>query len=531
MIRIQQIHLTLDEDLSLIPSKILKKLHIAKEDLLSYRIHKETFDARPRHMQFSYCVDCKVKNEIDILKKAIKDVTKTPDERYHMPKKGVVGMAHRPIVVGFGPAGMFASLLLAQMGYQPLVLERGQCVEERIESVEKFWKEGILNPESNVQFGEGGAGTFSDGKLTTRVKDTRIRKVLEEFVRFGAPEDILYAAHPHIGTDLLRNIVKKMRKEIIALGGEVRFCTCLKDVLIEKGSLVGVVANEETIPCEQLILAIGHSARDTMRMLMKRGFVIEPKAFAIGARIEHPQTLINQAQYKEFANHPRLKNAEYRLTFAASNGRGVHTFCMCPGGYVVPSTSVTGGVVVNGMSEHARDGENANSALLVQIRPDDFGMDAEGAIRYQEELERKAFVAGGSSYKAPAQLVSDFLNHRPSNVFGTVKPTYELGVTLTDLHQVLPTYVTDAMEEAIVGLDQKLKGFAFGDAILTGVETRSSSPIRIMRDRPGCLALQLKGVYPCGEGAGYAGGIVSAAIDGLRCAEQLIETYHYQAVE
>lgn len=528
MIRIQQIHLSLDEDLACIPNKIIKKLHIAKEDLLSYRIHRETFDARPRHMQFSYCVDCKVKNEAELLKHFKKDVVKTPDESYHLPTKGCVGLAHRPVVVGFGPAGMFAALLLAQLGYEPLVLERGECVEERVASVEKFWKEGILNPNSNVQFGEGGAGTFSDGKLTTRVKDTRIRKVLEEFVRFGAPEDILYAAHPHIGTDLLRNIVKRMRKEIIALGGEVRFNTCLEEVFIEKQALVAIRANEEVIPCEQLILAIGHSARDTYRMLMKKGFVIEPKAYAIGARIEHPQELINEAQYKEFAHHPKLKNAEYRLTFAASNGRGVHTFCMCPGGYVVPSTSMSNGVVVNGMSEHARDGQNANSALLVQIRPSDYGMDAESAIAYQEELERKAFVVGGSNYKAPAQLVSDFLNHVPSTAFRSVKPTYERGVTLTDLHLVLPSYITDAMEEAIVGLNQKLKGFSYPDAILTGVETRSSSPVRIMRERMTCSALQVEGVYPCGEGAGYAGGIVSAAIDGLRCAEQLIQIYHYK---
>ncbi len=528
MIRIQQLHLTLDENLTVLPSKIINKLHIESQDLISWHIYKETFDARPRHMKFSYTVDCKVKNESHILKQHYKDVVKTPDEKYYLPKKGVVGLKHRPIVVGFGPAGMFSALLLAQMGYCPLVLERGECVEKRIESVNEFWEKGILNAKSNVQFGEGGAGTFSDGKLTTRVKDTRIRKVLEEFVHFGAPEDILYAAHPHIGTDLLRNIVKKMREEIIRLGGEVRFETQLEDVLIQHGELCGVVANGEEIPCEQLILAIGHSARDTMRMLMNRGFVIEPKAFAIGARIEHPQALINQAQYKEYADHPRLKNAEYRLTYPASNGRGVHTFCMCPGGYVVPSTSIEGGVVVNGMSEHARDGENANSALLVQIRPEDYGNEPEKAIAFQEEIEHKAFQVGGSNYKAPAQLVKDFIQQKPSTAFGSVKPTYALGVTLSNLYDVLPEYVCDAMKDAILGLDQKLKGFAFPDAILTGVETRSSSPIRIVRDRDDFMAMQVKGIYPCGEGAGYAGGIVSAAIDGLRCSEQLIKTYIYE---
>lgn len=527
MIRVQQIHLTLEEDMSILPEKIIKKLHIDDEDLISWRIHKETFDARPRHMQFSYSVDCKVKNEDKLLRHAHKDISKTPDEHYRMPQKGTIGLKHRPIVVGFGPAGMFAALLLAQMGYYPLVLERGERVEERIKTVEEFWKNGILHTESNVQFGEGGAGTFSDGKLTTRVKDVRIRKILEEFVRFGAPEDILYAAHPHIGTDLLRDIVKEMREEIIRLGGEIRFSACLEDILIEKGELCGVVVNGETLPCEQMILAIGHSARDTMRMLMKRGAAIEPKAFAVGARIEHPQELINVAQFKHYAHHPRLKAAEYRLTYPARNGRGVYTFCMCPGGYVVPSASMIGGVVVNGMSEHARDGENANSALLVQIHPEDYGNDAEAAICFQEEIEKTAYKVAGETYQAPAQLVKDFLKHQPSKTLGSVKPTYALGVTLTDLHKVLPAYVCEAMEEAIIGLDKKLKGFAYEDAILTGVETRSSSPIRILRKKEDCTAIQIKGMYPCGEGAGYAGGIVSAAIDGLRCAEQLIHLYHF----
>lgn len=528
MIRIQQLHLTLDEDLSLLPNKIIKKLHIDQEDLLSWHIYKETFDARPRHMKFSYIVDCKIRCEEKILKKHYKDIIQTPDEKYYLPKKGTLELKHRPIVVGFGPAGMFSALLLAQMGYCPLVLERGESVEKRIKSVNEFWKQGSLNTKSNVQFGEGGAGTFSDGKLTTRVKDTRIRKVLEEFVHFGAPNDILYEAHPHIGTDLLRNIVKNIRKEIIRLGGEICFETMLDDINIQDGSLCSIIANGKEIPCEQLILAIGHSARDTMRMLMKKGFMIEPKAFAIGARIEHPQSLINKAQYKEFANHPRLKNAEYRLTYPAKNGRGVHTFCMCPGGYVVPSTSIEGGVVVNGMSEHARDGENANSALLVQIRPDDYGNDPEKAIAFQEAIEFKAYQAGGCNYKAPAQLVKDFLLNQPSTMLGSVKPTYALGITLTNLHNVLPSYVCEAMQDAIIGLNQRLKGFAFPDAILTGVETRSSSPIRIIRNNDNYMAQQIHGIYPCGEGAGYAGGIVSAAIDGLRCAEQLVQTYIYE---
>ena len=524
MIRIQQIHLTLEEDMTLLPEKIIKKLRIAPEELLSWRIHKETFDARWRHMQFTYTLDCTLKHEENVLKHPHKDITKTPDERYRMPKKGVVGLVHRPIVVGFGPAGMFAALLLAQMGYQPLILERGECVEKRVKSVEHFWKEGILNTESNVQFGEGGAGTFSDGKLTTRVKDVRIRKILEEFVRFGAPEDILYTAHPHIGTDLLRDIVKRMREEILRLGAEIRFSTRLDDILIEKGEVCGVVANGEVIPCEQLILAIGHSARDTMRMLMKRGVAVEPKAFAVGARIEHPQRLINEAQYKAYANHPRLKAAEYRLTYPASNGRGVYTFCMCPGGYVVPSASMEGGVVVNGMSEHARDGKNANSALLVQIFPEDFGSDHPLAgMLFQRELEERAFLAGGGSYTAPVQTVGSFLGKGKGEA-AEVTATYRPAVRESSLDEIFPAFMTEALREALPAMGRKLKGFDRADAVLTAVESRSSSPIRILRDKTG-MSLRKQGIYPAGEGAGYAGGIVSAAVDGIFVAEKIAEKY------
>lgn len=528
MLRIQQIKLSLDESVELLPLKLIKKLRIPKEELLSWRIYKESLDARKEtDVHFTYCLDCKVKHEAAVLNKHIKDVTHVQEYHYVYPKKGIVGLQNRPVVVGFGPAGMFAALLLAQMGYCPLVIERGQCVEERVKSVEDFWQSGSLHPQSNVQFGEGGAGTFSDGKLTTRSKDLRVHKVLEELVRFGAPADILYTAHPHIGTDLLRDIVKQLRKEIIALGGEVRFSCCLQDLIIEKGELCGIVINGEQIPAEQLILSIGHSARDTYRMLQNRGVTMHPKTFAIGARIEHPQTLIDQAQYKGHAGHPRLHAAEYRLTHTASNGRGVYTFCMCPGGSVVPSASMEGGVVVNGMSEHARDQENANSALLVQIRPEDYGEHALDGIAYQEALERKAFQMGGGNYRAPAQRVEDFLKHKASQAMGSVKPSYALGVTPCDLHALLPDYVTSAMEEAIIAMDRRLKGFAMNDAVLTGVETRSSSPVRLERDKACLQSLSVSGLYPCGEGAGYAGGIVSAAIDGIRCAEQIIAMYQY----
>lgn len=532
MLRIQQLRVSLDEEINILPTLIQKRLRIESEDLLAYYIVKESIDARKEDdIHFTYCVDCKVAHEKVILSKKIKDVVKAPKEYYAMPDKGCVGLQHRPVVIGFGPSGMFSALLLAQMGYHPLVLERGECVEKRIESVEQFWNQGVLNPSSNVQFGEGGAGTFSDGKLTTRVKDTRIKKILEELVRFGAPEEIKYQAHPHIGTDLLRRIVKNIREEIIRLGGELRFETKVEDFIIEKGELVGLVTKQETIPCEQAILAIGHSARDTYQVLAERGFSLQAKSFAIGARIEHPQAMIDEAQYKRHVGHPRLKAAEYRLVHNATNGRGVYTFCMCPGGSVVASASQDGGVVVNGMSEHARDQVNANSAVLVQIHTSDFGDDPMKGIQYQEEIEQKAFQLAGGTYKAPAQLVKDFLQHTPSTSIGNVKPSYPLGVTLCDLHDVLPSYVCEAMIEGIQNFDRKLKGFAMDEAILTGVETRSSSPVRMERDKESLQSTSIKGIYPSGEGAGYAGGIVSAAIDGLRCAESLIRIYHYEEKE
>lgn len=528
MLRIQQVKLSLDEDVTLLPTKIIKKLRIKKEDLLAYHIVKESIDARKEQdVQFTYCIDCEVRDELAIIKHKRKDITQTPDLTYQMPTKGVIALKHRPVIVGFGPAGMFAALLLAQMGYRPLIFERGGNVEQRIISVEKFWREGILDSNSNVQFGEGGAGTFSDGKLTTRSKDLRVHKVLEELVRFGAPKEILYMAHPHIGTDNLRSVVKNIREEIIRLGGEIHFHTKMEDIQIQHGHISAVIANGKEYPCEQLILAIGHSARDTMNQLIERGVAMQAKAFAVGARIEHPQSFINAAQYKGNAGHPRLGAAEYRLTCTASNGRGVYTFCMCPGGSVVPSTSTVHGVVVNGMSEHARDLENANSALLVTIRCEDFGNDPRKGMQFQETLEKKAYEIAGATYQAPAQLVKDFLNHQKSKHIGRVTPSYALGVSLCDLHAVLPAYVCEAMEVGILHFDRKLKGFAMDDAILTGVETRSSSPLRIERRKDDYISINVEGLYPCGEGAGYAGGIVSAAIDGLRCAQSLISMYSY----
>lgn len=523
MLRIHQIKLSLEEDLDCLPKKIAIKLHRNESQDFTYRIVKESIDARKGSVLFSYVVDVKIDKEETYLK--FKDVSIAPETMYQMPTSGTKEMQGRVIVAGFGPAGMYAAYLLAQKGYQPLVIERGDDVETRVEKVMKFWESGELDETCNVQFGEGGAGTFSDGKLTSRSKDLRSYKVLEEFVRFGAPESILYEANPHIGTDLLRGIVKAMREEIISLGGEVCFASQLRDVKIIDNEIHEIQVNDTWIPCGALLLAIGHSARDTFEMLSKQPITMESKAFAVGVRIEHPQTLINKAQYKEFANHPKLKAAEYRLTYTSENGRGVYTFCMCPGGSVVASASQQGGIVVNGMSEHARDLENANSALLVQVSPDDFGKGILDGVKFQEALEKKAFALGKGNYHAPVQLVKDFLQNKPSTAFGEVKPTYLPGVTLCNLQELFPDFINDSLLEALPAMDRRLRGFGSGDAIMTGVETRSSSPIRILRDQESLQSVSITNLYPCGEGAGYAGGIVSAAIDGIRCAEKIIETY------
>jgi len=523
MIRVHQVICTLEEDPSLLKEKCAQKLHIPLSDIRCLRIYRESIDARKEPLRFSYTVDLEVKNGQKLLHK--KDVERTPDATYRMPVCGKEAGKGRVIVAGFGPAGIFAALLLGQMGYRPLVLERGEEMDKRVGKVEAFWKNGILDPDSNVQFGEGGAGTFSDGKLTTRSKDLRSRKVLEEFVRFGAPADILYAAHPHIGTDLLRDIVKRMRKEIVRLGGEIRFASPLLDVDITEETITRVLTKEGWIDCKALLLAVGHSARDTFEMLINRQVYMEQKSFAVGVRVEHPQTLINEAQYKAYARHPRLKAAEYRLTHTSKKQRGVYTFCMCPGGSVVAGASETGGVVVNGMSEHARDKENANSAVLVQVHPCDVGSHLSDGIAFQRNLEQKAFAMGNHAYDAPVQLMKDFMHHRCSTMIGGVKPSIQPGYTLCDLHDILPEFVSEALEEAFVVFDQKLHGFLLDDAVLTGVETRSSSPLRIVRDRESLSSLTVCNLYPCGEGAGYAGGIVSAAIDGLRCAEQIIQRF------
>ena len=527
MIRVSGIKIGIDESQDILPSLVAKKLKITVADLLEFRIFKESIDARRGSVNFVYTIDVHVKNEDSFLRKKIPGVAQTPVLAYEMPPKLDSPIATPPVVVGFGPAGMYAALLLAECGYNPIVLERGQDVDARAASVDLFWKDGILNPESNVQFGEGGAGTFSDGKLTTRVKDLRGRKVLEELVAAGAPPEILYEAHPHVGTDLLRGVVKNIRKKIIALGGQVLFNTKAEDFEFTDGQITSVITNKkEVIKTNHIIIAVGHSARDTFTTLFEHKLDMSAKPFAIGVRIEHPQKLIDTAQYKEFAGHPKLGAAEYRLTHQASNDRGVYTFCMCPGGFVVPSASIPETVVTNGMSEHDRAQENANSAILVQVSAADFGSDHPLAgMHFQRDLENHAFILGGSNYKAPAQLVSDFLANRPSTALGTVTPSFATGVTLTNLHDLFSEDICTTIAEGIRAFGEKLHDFDLGDAVLTAVESRSSSPVRMIRDTDTLQSTNMRGIYPSGEGAGFSGGIVSSAIDGLKCAEAVIANY------
>ena len=527
MLRVSNIKISIDEDPSIIEKLVLKKLKIKSSDLVKYYIYKESIDARKGNISFVYTVDVQVKNEDKVLNKHVKDVVKIKELKYEGVESGTEKLDKRPVIIGSGPAGLFAGLVLAQRGYKPLLLERGLDVDKRSEDIDLFWKERKFKNNSNVQFGEGGAGTFSDGKLTTRIKDIRCRKVLEELVNFGSPEEILYSHKPHVGTDILKGVVKNIRNEIIRLGGEVRFDSKVTDICRVDNGIESITINDnEVIETNIVILAIGHSARDTYEMLHERGVHIIQKPFAIGARIEHPQELINKSQYKDFHNHPRLGAADYRLIEHTSNGRTAYTFCMCPGGSVIASASNEGQVVTNGMSEHARDKDNANSAFLVNVVPGDFGSDHPLAGMYfQEKYERLAYELGGQNYNAPVQLVGDFLNDRISTKIGSVKPSYEPGYTFVDLRECLPQFVTETMKEALSGFDRKIKGFAMNDAVLTAVETRSSAPIRIVRDEETLESINTRNLYPCGEGAGYAGGIVTAAVDGIKCAEKIIGKY------
>jgi len=517
MLQVNQITCSLDQDMNQLKGLIAKKCKIKEDDILSYTLIRQSFDGRKQP-----CFKLSVLLETSQEKKLLK--TKHPDIVQVQPLKriqyGPCNTEKRPIVIGFGPAGMFAALALAEAGTRPIILERGKPVEERIIDVEEFWKTGKLNPESNVQFGEGGAGTFSDGKLTTRVKDERIRYILEKLVEAGADSSILYQQHPHIGTDKLRWIVRNIRKKIIELGGEIHFNSQCTALILDNGKVVGAKVHHENYYSTEIILAIGHSATDTFKALHHQGVFMESKDFAIGVRIEHPQEWVNHTQYKEYANHPVLNSAEYRLTYTTTKNRGVYTFCMCPGGTVVPSSSSEGQLVVNGMSESGRDKANANSAVLVQVRKEDFGFGLFDGLNYAEKLERKAYTMGKSSWRAPAQWAPDFLksNEEPFELNGT----YALNHEFVDLHDLFDDFITEALEEGLKNFDRKMPGFARG--LLTAVESRSSCPLRITRNAS-LESLSIQGLFPCGEGAGYAGGIVSSALDGLRCAEAVLNQY------
>jgi uncharacterized protein len=526
-VRISNLTLDIDDSLELLRDKCSKKLGISKTAIKDFKISKESIDARKKgQIKFNYSVLINCENEAKIVS-SLRDKDVVLEQiKEDSIDIGTRQMSNRPIVVGMGPAGMFAGLLLARYGYKPVIIERGQEVEERTKSVEEFWKSGRLNGESNVQFGEGGAGAFSDGKLTTRIKDPRCDLILDEFVRSGAPEETIYMGKPHIGTDILKGVVKNIRKEIIKLGGEVRFNSKLEQIRTKNNVLKAVVVNGEEIPCELLILAIGHSSRDTYEMLFNSGVLVTAKAFAVGVRIEHPQRFIDESQYGKYAGHPRLGAADYRLAHT-NNGvdRAVYSFCMCPGGEVVAAASEENRLVTNGMSYHKRDKENANSALVVSVKPEDFeGSSPLRGMEFQRHYENLAYKLGGGDFLAPVQLVGDFMNDRPGKAIGAVKPTYNPGYTLTDLRKCLPTFVVDMLKEGIAVFDRKIQGFAMPEAVLTGVETRTSAPVRIERNE-NLQSISVKGLYPAGEGAGYAGGIISAAVDGLKAAESIMKEF------
>ena len=519
MIELQKLTLRPGESEKKLRKLTEKALRLQPEDILTFEIAKKSLDARKkRDIHYVYAVHLTVAGDEAEIAARNRNASVQQPYAYEIPK---AALPERPVIVGFGPAGMFAALVLTYAGARPIVLERGGDVDSRQKAVDLLRSGGPLDPENNVQFGEGGAGTFSDGKLNTNTHDFRNRWVLDEFARHGAPAQIRYDAKPHIGTDILVRVVRQIRETVIAGGGEVRFGAKLTGLRQENGAVTGVEVNgAEVIPTRDVILAIGHSARDTVTMLHELGLPMEQKPFAMGVRIEQSQIVINKAQYGGL--DPKLPAADYKLV-AHLQDRTVYTFCMCPGGYVVAAASEAGGVVTNGMSYSGRKGENANAALLVSLNPADFpGTDPLSGMRWQREIEEKAFAAGGGNYHAPAQRVADFQAHRPSTTPGSVQPTYRPGVTWTDLHEVLPKVLTDALEEALPVLEKRLPGFAPADAVLTAPESRSSSPVRLLRDETRQSAL--RGLYPAGEGAGYAGGIMSAAVDGILSAEALLES-------
>ncbi|MGL1085478.1 NAD(P)/FAD-dependent oxidoreductase [Vibrio vulnificus] len=525
MIRLTELRLPLDHEEGALLEAITAKLGISAEQVLSFSMFRRGYDARKKtNIQLIYTLDIEVANQDKLLAKFSKDphVRETPDMEYKYVAQAPANLTERPIVIGFGPCGLFAGLVLAQMGFNPIIVERGKEVRERTKDTFGFWRKRTLNPESNVQFGEGGAGTFSDGKLYSQVKDPNFygRKVITEFVAAGAPEEILYVSKPHIGTFKLVTMIEKMRTKILELGGEIRFSTRVDDIHMEDGQITGVtLSNGEELKSRHVVLAVGHSARDTFEMLHERGVYMEAKPFSVGFRIEHKQSMIDEARFGSNAGNPILGAADYKLVHHCKNGRTVYSFCMCPGGTVVAAASEEGRVVTNGMSQYSRAERNANSAIVVGISPEiDYPGDPLAGIRFQRELESNAYRLGGENYDAPAQKIGDFLKGRDPSALGDVEPSFTPGIKLTDLEKALPPFAIEAIREAIPAFDRKIKGFASEDGLLTGVETRTSSPVCIKRDKE-YQSVNLKGFYPAGEGAGYAGGILSAGIDGIKVAE------------
>ncbi len=531
--RVTDVKVDIDRDPAGLLRQVAKKISVPPDEIRNCQVIKKALDARKKeHLFFVYTVDVTLSKKGARLVSRRKVPGLTPREPELLIKlqpeagltSGEISLKNRPVVVGAGPAGIFAALTLARNGFRPLVLERGWDVETRTRDVEAFWLNRLLNAESNVQFGEGGAGTFSDGKLTTRINDARVRSVLKDFVKAGAPEEILFLHKPHIGTDRLKTVVKNLRLFLQDMGGEVYFGCKVTELLLTNGRVSGVVVNgEREVPADAVVLAIGHSARDTYEMLEQLGCPIEQKAFSIGVRIEHPQSIIDSAQYGQFAGHPKLGAADYQLVYKdKETHRTAYTFCMCPGGKVVAAASEENQVVTNGMSNYARDTGLANSAVVVSVNPDDFmSIHPLAGVEFQRKWEKNAFLTGGGNYNAPAQLAGDFLAGRASDSLHTVPwASYRPGLKASDLHECLPGYVTSMLEEAIRSFDQKLNGFALPDAVLTGVETRTSAPVRLVRNQHR-ESTGIEGLYPAGEGAGYAGGIVSAAVDGIRVAEAI----------
>lgn len=527
MIRVRQVKISVsDDNRDNLLKSVSKKIKINVNDIRDIKIRKKSLDARYKPLLFYiYEVDIEIDKEEDVLKrnKDNSDVIIALEEKYIMPSKGNIILEKRPIIVGSGPAGLFCAYLLAKMGYRPIVIERGERVEDRIATVERFWNEGILNKECNVQFGEGGAGTFSDGKLNTLTKDkfNRCRYVFETFVECGASEDILISNMPHIGTDVLRDVVKNIRNKIIDMGGEFLYNSCLTNINILNNKIKSIeINNSIVIDTDVLVLAIGHSARDTFEMLNNLGLVMEPKSFAIGIRIQHSQEIININQYGN-NYYKGLMPASYKVTYKSSSGRGVYSFCMCPGGYVVNASSEEGRVAINGMSYYKRDSVNANSAIVVTVTPDDFGKHPMDGVKYQRELEEKAYKLGSGNI--PMQLLKDYYNDEKTVSLGRVMPIFKGKYNFANLNELYPEYINESLKEALVHFGNKIKGFDDGDSIISGIESRTSSPVKIVRD--GNYVSNIGGIYPCGEGAGYAGGITTSAMDGLKVAEAIIGKY------